>query len=326
MAHFLKNVALFANLSDEDLDRLCDMMERVELAAGEVLFQQDEPGDRCFVIESGELEILQSAGGRRQVQLALRRQGEVIGEMALLEERPRSATVRARSPSVLLTLNRAQFNELLETSPSAARAMFQIVLQRLRSSQAALMQSERLAQLGQLTAGLTHELNNPASAVRRGTNQLEQVVLDFAQGYREQSRLEFDAQQTAVCERLSTLARQRAQNPPEMDTLLRSDREAELEEWLERHMVERAWELAPGLVNLNLRPAELDELADLFDTDALEVILRWLVAVYMTFNLFAEIGEGAARISSLVDALKQYVYLDQAPMQAVDIQQGLDKT
>src|SRR3990172_5332641 len=108
----------------------------------------------------------------RPVLLAVRQPGEVIGEMSLLEAAPRFASGRARTDSVLLEISHAQLNELLNTSPSAARAMLYTFISRLRSSEILLRQSEKMAQLGTLTAGIAHELNNPAAAAKRGSSQL----------------------------------------------------------------------------------------------------------------------------------------------------------
>ena len=167
MYDFLRKVPLFAELPDEDLDRICEMVQQIHLAAGEELFAEGSRGDSAYIIESGELEIIKTSVNR-QVLLAVRRSGDVIGEMGLLEDSPRSAAVRARSDSVLYVIGAEQFDYLLNTSPTASRVLLNIVLARWRASQNTLRQSEKMAQLGTLTAGVAHELNNPAAAVKRG--------------------------------------------------------------------------------------------------------------------------------------------------------------
>src|SRR3972149_382261 len=113
MYDFLKKIPLFASLPDEDLDRLCEMVTEVRLPAGAELFSEGSPGDPAYVIQEGEIGILKASGGR-MVQLAVRKPGEVIGEMALLEAAPRFATGRARTESVLLAIGHAQLNHLLD--------------------------------------------------------------------------------------------------------------------------------------------------------------------------------------------------------------------
>jgi signal transduction histidine kinase len=108
--------------------------------------------------------------------------------------------------------------------------------------------------------------------------------------------------------------------------MARSDREYELESWLEGRNVQYAWELAPALANMGYDSASLADLCSRFSSEQLLAVLTWLVASYNVYSLLEEINQGAGRISEIVKALKQYVYLDQAPMQQVDIHEGLDNT
>jgi signal transduction histidine kinase len=244
--------------------------------------------------------------------------------MALLENRPRSATVRARTATEMFGVARDPFLELVQNSASAARALFGTVLKRFRNQEAMLRQSEKMAQLGTLTAGVAHELNNPAAAVRRGTEQLQTEVNEYAESYVAMSHMELSESQFVLWKQLKEQAQERGAMPPELDALARSDMEYALEEWLEEAGIADGWQLAPTLVNLNLSAAQRQELAAEFDAVQLAALLRTVNAVYNTCNLFAELKQGAERISSIVGALKTYSFLDQAPVQVVDINKGLD--
>ncbi len=325
MYDFLKKVPLFADLPDDDLGRLCGMLTAVDLPAGEELFAEGSYGEQAYVIEEGELEIVKISSSR-EVLLAVRGSGEVIGEMALLEDKPRMASVRARKNTKMLAIHRDQLQDLIGTSPSAAEAMFYSILKRWRSTEAKLRQSEKMAQLGVLTAGIAHELNNPAAAVKRGAEQLENAMTESGDAYIRLSQAELSDDQWSIWRVLTEKAQVQANLPPEMDALTRSDREYELEEWLEDLGVENSWELAPTLVDLNFSDEELTLLSTNFKNDQLPPMIRWLNANYTTYSLFAELRQGAGRISGIVKALKTYSYLDQAPVQDVDIQQGLDDT
>jgi signal transduction histidine kinase/predicted CoA-binding protein len=319
---FLKKVPLFSGLSDPDLEALCAMVEEVRLPAGEFLFHEGDAGEHAYVIQEGQIEILKNSGGR-DVQLALRQMGEVIGEMALLDSSPRFASVRARSDSQLLSISHVQLNHLLDTSPSAARAMLYTVTARLRSSELMLRQSEKMAQLGTLTAGIAHELNNPAAAVQRGADQLRQAIPELLQAHADLQQEALNAEQRDSLTAFEGQARRRAAVPVDMDPLGRSDREAELEAWLLEQGETAPWELAPVLANLEL---DLDSLAVDFGLRAQLPVLRWLAANYTVFSLMEEMSQGAGRIGEIVKALKVYVYLDQAPVQMVDLHEGLDNT
>jgi signal transduction histidine kinase len=301
------------------------MVNEITLAPGEELFAEGESGDRAYIIQDGELEIVKESSGR-EVLLAVRKRGEVIGEMAILEEEPRMAGARARGRAVLLAIEKDQMDHLLATSITASNAMFRNILGRLRETEKMLRQSERMAQLGTLTAGVAHELNNPAAAVARSTEQAKEAINELATNQSDLGRLEFSQVQKRVLENLTMLAMTQAKKPPELDAVARNDREYALEEWLEDHDVEDGWELAPTLVNLDYRTDCLAEMADNFDSEQLGPVVRWLNSTYNVHNLLTEVGQGATQISQIVRALKSYSYLDQAPVQTIDVTQGIDDT
>jgi signal transduction histidine kinase/predicted CoA-binding protein len=325
MEQFLKKVPLFSSLSDEDLDRLCEMVTVKSLPSGAELFAEGSLGGEAYVIQEGQVEILKASGGR-QVLLAVRHAGDVIGEMSLLEAAPRFATVRARTDCKLLVISHQQLDNLLDTSPSAARTMLYTITARYRSTELLLQQSEKMAQLGTLTAGIAHELNNPAAAVKRGADQLRQALAMLQQ---EALRLYHSGLSSAQLDMLTELdrrAQQRAAQPSELDSLDRSDRQDEIETWLEAHGVDNGWELSPTLVDLDYQADQLDQLAGVFSASQWPQALSWLCRAYTAYSLLEEIGQGAGGISEIVKSLKSYAYLDQAPVQSVDIHEGLDNT
>lgn len=325
LSDFFRKIPLFAQLEADDIQRLCSLAQEVQVAAGEELFAQGSSGDRAYIIEDGMLDVIKFSN-RREVRLATLGRGEVVGELALLEDRPRSATVRARTDCLLWAIDKEQLLNLLRTSPSAAETMFFTVLDRWRHTESLLRQSEKMAQLGTLAAGVAHELNNPAAAVRRGAVQLEGAIVNMAQAFVRIIQSRLTPPQQATLERLTAHVRNQAAAPLRLDALTRNDRENKLETWLEGQGVPDAWELAPTLVNLNLRDEDLATLTETFTGTGLRTIITWLNANFDTFNLLAELRQGAGRIADIVKALKSYAYLDQAPVQQVDVHQGLDDT
>lgn len=301
------------------------MVKEINLPAGTELFAEGSPGDKAYVIKEGEIEIYKTSGGRN-VLIALRKSGEVIGEMSLLEAAPRFASGRARTDSALLEISHVQLNELLDTSPSATRAMLHTVTSRLRTSELLLRESEKLAQLGTLTAGIAHELNNPAAAVQRGANQLLPVINELIEIDQQLDQHSFSKEQKDYLIELESKVREFAETPTDMDPLTRSDRESALESWLDNNNFENSWELAPILVNLGFDEQKLNQFMVDFRPENVVQVIRWLGVIYTVQNLLAEIGEGATRIAEIVKSLKTYVYLDQAPVQSVDVQEGLDNT
>jgi len=131
----LRMVPLFGHLPEADLERLCRGVEEINLSKGATLFTEGEQAETAFVIASGEIEITK-ASDQHDVLIAVRKTNEVIGEMALLQSLPRTATARARTDATLLRIPKARIDELLETSISAVRAMFSVILDRWRGTEA----------------------------------------------------------------------------------------------------------------------------------------------------------------------------------------------
>jgi len=325
MFDFLKKVPLFADLPDEDLNRLCEAVMEETLPAGEFLFKEGEIGHKAFVIVSGEVDILKESGGRT-VLLSTRRSGDVIGEMSLLNQSPRNASGRTRTKCELLSIHHHDLDHLLDTSPSAARVMLSTVTYRLRSTEMVLRQSEKMAQLGTLTAGIAHELNNPASAARRGSEHLFSTIGDFQQTFLKFHEMGLSSQQWEFIAELHDLALNRAKLPIDLDSLSRSDQEDEIENWLDIHNIDNSWEYSSTLVSLGYEIPDLEELETKFPGLQLGATLRWLCTLFTIYSLLDEINQGTTRIGEIVKSLKSYVYLDQAPVQLVDIHEGLDNT
>lgn len=323
--NFLRKVPLFSDLPDKDLEQLCRNVTEDRVPADSILFTEGEIGDKAYVIVSGEIEITKESGGR-MVLLATKYSGDVIGEMSLLEQSPRFASGRTLTESTLIMISHKNLENLMDTNPSVARVLLSMITSRLRSTELVLQQSEKMAQLGTLTAGITHELNNPSAAVQRGAEQLQSSVELFQQIYQEFFSLGYNHENWGKVEALRELAKDKASKPDDLDSLGRSDREEELEEWLQDHQIENGWEYAPVLVSLGYGPEELEGLKQDFPGARLSAAIRWVCILFNMHSLLEEIRQGTSRISEIIKSLKSYVYLDQAKVQRIDVHESLDNT
>ena len=190
----------------------------------------------------------------------------------------------------------------------------------------ALRQSEKLATLGKLSAGIAHELNNPASATLRGADQLRATLSKLEKAMFSLGKLNMSEEQETRLETDLQKVERRINLSVDISSLSRADREHEIENWLDNNDVDEAWSLAPILVTAGFKISDLVALKDLFSSGGFSVILSVICTTYNSRKLLAELTIGSTRITEIVKALKSYSYLDQAPMQTINVHDGLNDT
>ena len=218
------------------------------------------------------------------------------------------------------TLLRARLNSSLQKKK--LRDLEKMYLQQ----EIMLRESEKLATLGKLSAGMAHDLNNPVSAARRAAEQLPATLTRLQESQLKLSEQELTGEQRSVLQGLDRLAQERAKTPDFLGALDRSDREAELEAWLDENGIENGWEASPILVSLGYDSTKAAALLELFRADRLLAIIDWLSCSSTIYSLVEEINQGSSRVSEIVSAMKAYTFLDQGPIQTVDLHEGLDNT
>ena len=322
---FLRRLPIFGELADEHLTRLCDIAEPRDIAAGETLIEEGSVADALYVIVDGEFEVSKRAGNS-EVVISTRGPGDVMGEMALLEQAPRNATVRALRDGRVLSISREAFYDMLTGNPSAVMAILRTFIARLRSTESLLVQHDKLASLGTLAAGLAHELNNPATAARRSADQLREVLEQWQHAAMNLDRIAFDDGQAEALAQLREDMKARPTDASSLGSLERADRETELEERLDELGVPEPWDVAPVLVSLGWDVGELERELEPFTEEQVPAIVPWLAAGASAYGLLNEVRSSTERISEIVKSVKTFTYLDQAPIQQVNVHEGLDQT
>jgi signal transduction histidine kinase len=289
----LRDTPLFGGLDEGQLLRLVEMGEIIDLGPGDHLIREGEEADALYVVLEGELDVTKRSG-RSQIPVARVGPGSLQGEIAALEGGRRLASVHAVTPAEVLRIPVRAVRELLSSGPDVALAVIRTAVARLRSLESTLREREKLAGLGTLAAGLAHELNNPAAAAKRATESLGEAI--------------------RVAERLPHPSPPPQPPPggPPASALDRSDR---IEEVMR---VGLDSEQAAALVAAGWTVGSLAEHP--------REVLPWLAADASVHGLLGELSMAIGRMSEIVGAVKGYAYLDQAPLQRVDVRVGLEQT
>jgi signal transduction histidine kinase len=324
----LRQVPLFEGLTEEKLREVLEEGSEVFIPAGEVGGREGEPVDHLSVILEGEFRWSKRVDGG-EVVMNTYGSGEFFAEVPLLLGKPFLATWRALADSRVFALPNETFRRMLATYPSFSNTVLEMMAQRIQVLYSVAQQRERLSSLGTLAAGLAHELNNPSSASRRAAGRLRDSLENrHSLGMRltlAAARGEIDPEQLDALERIVQEAFGH-DNALALSSLERSDLEDEVAIWLENRGVQEAWDLSSTLADAGLGIADLKLVESALPPVMLADALRYLEAVLGAARLVDEIEESSMRISNLVATMEGYSYMDRAPTQEVDVNEGLEDT
>jgi signal transduction histidine kinase len=317
----LLSVPALSDLSTEDLEWLTSQMETITLDAGDTLFSGGDPADHLLIVFSGEIRAEREDG-----RVYTARGGQITGYLPYSRLTVYPSTAKAIVPTRGAKLHKQKFQEVLARIPVLQQRLVYVLSDRVRESTAIDQQLEKLSALGKLSAGLAHELNNPASAACRAADNLKGCLAAL-----RESTLKLDQSSVSPEARifLSRLEMEWAgkQGPQSaLDSLDRSEREDEFTGWLKRHQFANGWEVAPALVEAGCTLDALEEIAKRVPDEYLRDALCRLTASFTASRLAEEIENSVSRISELVQAVKEYSYMDQVPAQEVDVHDGIEST
>src|SRR3954462_15091223 len=326
----LRELFLFENLTPEQLDWVSANGDVMEFPAGSDVTVEGDPAECFYVLLSGEMTMSRLVGGTEVETVRTSARGVYSGAVQFyfgdrLEQRY-PASVRAITDASFLALPARPFADVFSRWYPMAVHLLEGLFIGSRNSNELVGQRERLLALGKLTAGLTHELNNPAAAAARATAALRDRFAGMRHKLALLSEGRLDGEVLRSLTELQEEFVSRIGGAAELSALERSDREDGLGEWLDDHEVTQPWELAGVFVAAGLGEDDLERVARAVAPAHLEPALRWLAYTVETETLLAEIADSTARISHLVDAAKQYSQMDRSPHQQTDLHTGLDAT
>jgi signal transduction histidine kinase len=329
-AQALRELFLFEKLSEEQLAWLAERGEVRSYPAGAMVYAAGEPATRLFVLLEGTLSMTVRAGGAEVEVVRTDYRGAYAGAFFAYLDVPSAhsytASVRAVSGCRFWELPAADFAWAMQEWFPMATHMLQGFATQGTATQELVSTRERLVALGTVTAGLTHELNNPATATARATATLRERLADLWDELAELTRGELaTGQLTAVVDLLRQALGRPAELPP-LSPLQTSDREDELGGWLEEHGVAGAWDLAPPLVAAGVDTGRLERVAASIPAELLPQAVGALAAACEAGSLLDEVAEATGRISKLIGAAKQYTQMDRSPLQDLDVHDGLEAT
>ena len=326
----LRELFLFEHLDDEQLRWVCEHGDVVDVPAGHELSTEGAPAECFFVLLRGELTMTRLVGAEQVEIIRTDHRGSYCGAVQFYVgdqvDQTYGATVRTTTDATFLALRAREFAVVFRQWYPMAVHLLQGMFLGQRNTASVIGQRERLLALGKLSAGLTHELNNPAAAAGRAAHDLRERVAGMrhklamiADGTLDRTQLKqlVDAQEEFVA---------KARHAPDLTPLQTSDAEDEITDWLDDHDVIDGWQLAPIFVAAGLTADDLDGVAATCPDDCLNGAVRWLAYTVETEGLLGEIIDSTARISSLVNAAKQYSQMDRAPHQWLDLHEGLYAT
>jgi len=319
----LAAIQIFEGLRPEQIEWFAANSEDRHYNDGDVILRPGDPAEWLFVILAGTIEGRKEEPGKDPF-IYTARAGQITGMLPFSRMTGYTITTHAVGPTRIAAFPARRFDEMMNRMPELTPRLVSVLADRIREVTKADVTREKLAALGKLSAGLAHELNNPASAVRRGAEALREAF----NRYREASlglcaaRLEPE-QLKHLMKWEGELA---AKPAAPADQLERADREDGLQTWLAERNVSEPWELATALADSGADPKELQGLTEGIPDAGLPAAVRRAAAVIEFENILRDIEHSSDRISDLVKAVKTYTYMDQSGEKEVDIHDGIEST
>lgn len=326
----LRKLFLFEALTDEQLQFLHERGWVENYPAGSTVFSEGEEASIFVILLSGLLSMSRRVDDAELELVRTDHVGAYAGATQSYfkgsDVNQYSTSVRAVTDMRLFAIEAKDFAYAMQTWFPMAMHLLEGLFLGMRNTQRLVGQRQQLLALGALSAGLTHELNNPAAAAVRATSSLRERFAGMRHKMSMLAHHELDPRLLELLVDLQEEAVQSVASAPKLSALEESEREEEIGDWLDDHSVSGAFELAPIFVGAGTPIDFLQRVIDEAPDELRESAIRWLAYTLETELLLAEVTDSVTRISSLVDAAKQYSNMDRSPFERADIHSGIEST
>jgi len=319
----LRGIFLFDGVSDDRLRELIEAGTEVRFGPGDVLFREAEPADHWWMLVDGRIELLRRSGHQESVFATMETPGQWSGGFRAWSDTPGYlATGRGIEGGRVLRVPSGALHDVARSWFPFGLHLIEGFFQTVRSLEAQTRQHESLVALGTLAAGLAHEINNPASAAARAVDALSEACDSMIGSLVRLAEGSLSSEQFI---RLDAMRRE-LEAAPSTSALAEADREAEILDWLDVRGIEDGWRIAPTLAAGGADPAWCDRAAEVLDGTTIGPGLEWVAAAVASDELLSEVKVATSRVSALVAAVRSYSQLDRAPLQSVDVTEGIEST
>ena len=319
----LKRVGPLQGMDEAEYEWLAEHGQERLIPAGTSLFHEGDPSDTMSIVLRGEIHVRRERGG--PAALFIGRTGQITGLLPFSRMKTYGGHGYVVADLWGLDYHRSTFPEMMRAVPSMTQRCVSVLLDRVREVTRLEQQTEKLNALGKLAGNLAHEMNNPASAAQRAASGMLDELRVYGHEKFRLGGLCLDMAHLAQVRDWQDSIRQQAKAvPPASDQ--HAALEDDLQAWLRTHGVAETWKIAPELAELGVTAQQLDPLGEFLNAESLTVVLGQFASSVRAERIAEAMLDSTARIFDLIRAIKDYSYMDQAPIQEVDVRQGLENT